>query len=223
MATSSGTLTKLKIEALTTSGSVDSSKKFEAMINPESYNYETQINYNTKDKAIGQPDHDLKYVNHEPESVSFSLYLDGTGVVSTDTDIAAKITKLKKVIYAYVGTNHEPSRVQITWGTFIFKGRVQNFSINYSLFKPDGTPIRAKIELSFLGFVDSTESAQKKNASSPDMSHIRTVFTGSSLPLMCKEIYKDESMYLEVAKSNGLISFRKLQAGTQVYFPPIKR
>ncbi|MFC0182645.1 hypothetical protein ACFFJX_08770 [Pseudarcicella hirudinis] len=40
---------------------------------------------------------------------------------------------------------------------------------------------------------------------------------------MSYKIYEDPRYYLQVARANGLTNFRKLQAGSKIYFPPFDR
>jgi nucleoid-associated protein YgaU len=40
---------------------------------------------------------------------------------------------------------------------------------------------------------------------------------------MAHRIYGDPAPYLEVARSNGLINFRRLRDGQELVFPPIEK
>ena len=93
--------------------------------------------------------------------------------------------------------------------------------ITYKLFKPDGTPIRALVKAKFKGFVEDVLRVAKENNSSPDLTHVRMVKEGDTLPLMTFRIYGDSKYYLEVAKANKIQNFRKLKVGQEIFFPPI--
>jgi nucleoid-associated protein YgaU len=62
-----------------------------------------------------------------------------------------------------------------------------------------------------------------ENNSSPDLTHIRMVKDGDTLPLMSFRIYGDSKYYLEVAKANNITNFRKLTVGRKIFFPPIEK
>jgi nucleoid-associated protein YgaU len=49
------------------------------------------------------------------------------------------------------------------------------------------------------------------------------VKAGDSLPALCYQIYGDPGYYLEVARFNRLDDFRRLQPGTRVVFPPVRK
>ena len=141
---------------------------------------------------------------------------NGEGIISD-------IEKFKKIVLNYNGEKHKPNYLIISWGSLLFKGSLKDMEITYKLFKPDGTPIRANVRATFKGFVEDNLRVARENNNSPDLTHIRVVNEGDTLPLMTFRIYGDSKYYLEVAKANKLINFRKLTPGQQIFFPPIEK
>ena len=125
------------------------------------------------------------------------------------------------MFYKYQGKEHEPQVVTVIWGTFNFQGRLSSLKLNYTLFKPDGSPLRAKVQLSFTGYIPVDKQNKKAQNSSPDLTHIIEIKAGDTLPLLCHQIYKDSSYHIEVARHNNLTSFREIKPGTRIYFPPL--
>lgn len=207
--------------------SVDSSKKkFEAMINPAGYAHSFSLKY-SKNRVLGQPGTETKYNVSQPEKIELKeLILDGTGVVKTasNTPISVKeqIELLKKVVYTYVGDKHEAPIVQLKWGSFLFYGRVESLKFDYTLFKPSGVPLRAKVKLTFVEYQSSEEISKEANQSSPDLTHLVEVKAGDTLPLLCYQVYQDSAYYTEVARVNRLTNFRELKPGARLRFPPLK-
>ena len=62
----------------------------------------------------------------------------------------------------------------------------------------------------------------KENKNSPDLTHVRTFKMNDTLALMSESIYQNNTFYIDVAKNNKLLSFRKLSTGQKIKFPPIK-
>ena len=58
--------------------------------------------------------------------------------------------------------------------------------------------------------------------SSPDVTHVRTVREGDTLPLLCWEVYGSSTPYPRVAAFNRLGGFRDLVVGSQLVFPPLQ-
>ncbi|MBB1487163.1 CIS tube protein [Oceanospirillum sediminis] len=211
---------------------IDDQRTFTVAINPASFKHDHGINYTTGSgsqaecggkRAIGTLSPRLEFSDYQTESVSFNITLDSTGVVPSDSSVSVddQIDKLKDVVYRYVGKKHEPSVVQIKWGTFVFKGRLKTLNINYTLFAPSGKPLRAAISLSFERYLEENEQAFKAKRSSPDLTHIIEFRAGDSLPLLCHNIYQDSSYYQEVARHNNLDNCRDIRPGTRLYFPPL--
>lgn len=221
-------LTKLKIESheqATCNGTPKAT--FIALINPATISRKLSVSINTQSQPPGRAGSESKYRNTEPETISFDLYLDGTGAIDDDGQTPKKtvtdlVNKFLEVALAFDGKIHEPPYTKINWGTLEFKGRITTCDISYTLFDPDGKPLRAKLSLSFSGASTPEELNKRENRSSPDLSHTLVVNQGDTLPLMCNKIYKDSTLYVQVARINGLVNFRNLIPGTTLRFPPIK-
>ncbi|WP_286267430.1 peptidoglycan-binding protein [Thalassotalea atypica] len=207
--------------------SIVQSNKFEVMLNPSNYSHKQSICYNKK-KTLGQLGSENKFNALNSDNVNFSIMIDGTGVVNLpipgigSPDVKTQIRQLNSVVYKYDGNDHEPNQVRLLWGSFILFGRLESMTTDFTLFKPNGDPLRAKVNLAFVGFLSKEEEALKANRSSPDLSHLIEVKAGDTLPLLCYQVYKDCSYYREVARVNNLVDFRHLQPGTKLHFPPLR-
>jgi len=205
--------------------SLDTSIAYTALLNPADVKHTRGIVYDKK-KAQGQPAVDPRFSAADVETLAFALVIDGTGVVPLPSgearqDVKSQLEKLNKVVYQYDGSQHEPGRVRLLWGTLIFFGRMQSMSTHYTLFKPSGAPLRAKVDLSFVGAMSKKETELVSNLSSPDLTHLVEVRDGDTLPLLCHRIYGDPGYYLDVARHNRLTDFRVLRPGAKLHFPPL--
>lgn len=196
------------------------SDKFEVMLNPSSYKHEYEISYN-QNQALGQSGAQPKFKHSGNEKVNFDLVLDGTGVVGSD-EVKDQVASLNDIVYKYDGNNHEPSLVRLLWGSMIFFGRLTRMSVDYTMFRPSGEPLRAKVSLAFIGYVGSNEEALMASRSSPDLTHLVEFKAGDTLPLLCYRIYKNSAYYLEIARINGITNFRNIRPGTRLNFPPLR-
>ena len=227
-----GTLQKLQIVAYK-EASYDASEKladgeFNVKVNPETYALDYKIKY-ADDQASGTSADLPKFDKIEPLTLGFKFIFDSTGVLEDTTEeerekgIEEQITKFKKVVLDYVGEKHAPPFLELKWGTLLLRCVLTGMKISYKLFRPDGTPVRAEVDAKFKELVEPQERLAQENRQSPDLTHVRTVKEGDTLPLLCKSIYGDVKYYIEVARVNKLVSFRNLPIGTRITFPPIAK
>ncbi|MCG8306778.1 MAG: LysM peptidoglycan-binding domain-containing protein [Cytophagales bacterium] len=238
---SNGELTKLRLVAYSDPqfNTQVADGEFISLVNPEKYIFNYKIEQN-EDQASGTSDLSPRFNKKLPEDLELDFLFDRTGVIvhygndpSDSADdkvfkdqgegIIDDIEKFKKVILEYNGEEHKPNYVIISWGALLFKGSLTEMRMEFKLFKPDGTPIRAVAKAKFKGFIEDDLRVAKENNQSPDLTHLRTVKEGDTLPLMAHRVYGDSKYYLEVARVNQLTSFRRLDAGKQIFFPPIKK
>ncbi|MDC8760334.1 CIS tube protein [Janthinobacterium fluminis] len=214
-----GVLGELASKAASVAG-----KRFEVLINPSGYQHELNVKYN-KCLTLGQSGSHIQFNAAHSEQIKLpQLVFDGTGVVALYgmKSVATLIKELLTLVYYVNGTSHEPNLVRFQWGAgMMFIGRVTKIDIDYTLFKPNGNPLRAKVTLHVLSDMSVQEILLRANKSSPDLSHLVEVRAGDTLPLLCNRIYRDPGYYMAVARFNGLVNFRDLKPGTQLRFPPL--
>lgn len=200
---------------------------FPAWINPSSYSYSAQILYNDR-QAQGSPGPSPEFNRVGDEDVNFELIFDATGVIppppgqSQANGVADALDQFMRLVATVNGTIHSPNYLVLSWAQLQFECVLTSLKVDYTLFRPDGTPLRAKVAVSFKSFQSETALAKAAALASPDMTHIVTVCAGDTLPNLCFRIYGDSAYYMKVAALNGLLSFRELSAGTQLLFPPLR-
>ena len=196
---------------------------FELMINPASLKLTKGISY-AENKTIGSSNSGNKYAGHKPSTLKFETILDATGVVSDVTvSIVEKINLIDAVVYKMDGSSQERHYLVVSWGSFIFKGQLMSLDYDYTLFRSDGSPLRVKISFSLEGFMNKLIEAKEAARQSPDLSRLIVLKSGESIASWCNEIYGDPSYCVDVARYNGLVSFRNIQPGTEILFPSLNR
>ena len=204
-------------EQFTTKGTAS----YTVFLNPESFSHTYSIAY-TNPKIPGQNGRNPKFKAIGDEIVGFDLMFDGTGAIEGKViDVGKEVKTLKNVVLDYQGKIHSPYYVQLSWSNLLFNCRLTKFDISYTLFKPNGSPLRAKVSLSFTGFTDAATLAKQADKQSSDLTHHYRVQAGDTLPTLCHRIYGKPDYYLQVARCNDLINFRHLEPGSTLVFPPL--
>ena len=201
--------------------------EFTSLLNPEKYTFKYKVEY-TEAQGQGTSTSQPKFVRTPPEDLDLEFLFDRSGVIKgqdnkTGDGIITDLEKFKRIVFDYSGDEHKPNYVMIGWGTLLFKGSLLEMAIEFKLFASDGTPLRAVVKAKFKGSVEDDLRVARENNNSPDLTHIRTVKEGDTLPLMTHKIYGNSKYYLQVAIANNISNFRKLTPGQQIKFPPIQK
>jgi Contractile injection system tube protein len=244
-----GKLEKMTIRELLPQSNPDEPRQvsedisYVVQVNPSSYNLNQMLEY-TYQQGQGFSGAEARYSRSEPTTLQFEFLFDGTGVIpapsefgdiplvggiasalsdSEEYNVKDEIQKFNNVVYKLDGEIHRPRQLLLIWGTLIFPCVLTSVSYSFKLFRPDGTPLRAVASCSFRESVSDAEREQIDNLSSPDLTHLRDVREGDTLPLLSYRIYGKSELYLEVARANKLVNFRRLRAGSRLAFPPIDK
>ncbi|HMB62281.1 MAG TPA: hypothetical protein VKN36_04350 [Eudoraea sp.] len=223
----SGKLEKLKIIAFKNADYSDPPEEqqtYTAMLNPETYALDYKVEYQDG-QGQGTSSAQQKFSVSKPGEWSGEILIDSTGIIDDNPreSIEDDITELRDLLLKYEGDIHEPKHFQILWGSLLFKGRCTGLNINFKLFNSDGKPTRAICKVTFTGSIEDNLRTAEERRESPDLTHYRLIKAGDTLPLMCYRIYGNSGYYLQVAQVNKLSNFRRLQPGTEIFFPPIEK
>lgn len=244
---SAGQLAKMYLVAYKTNEqdaqkvSVDGETKFVFQVNPESYKRKFGIQYTNQGRTPGSVS-DTGTLDHVvPETFTVDILFDNSGVIQTESllniaivnpfggdddskDVTSRLETLKKFCYDWQSDIHRPYYIRLCWGdeSGFFFGVVTTLEIDFKLFQPDGKPIRAVAHLSLNQAEDPSRTEQKKDNMSPDITHEKVFTAGTVFSYMAYDVYRNSNYYIDVAKANGLLSFRNIKVGTTLDFPPLK-
>lgn len=195
--------------------------EYEVMFNPAKYGQKYKATYND-DQPPGSKGILPKFVDVQPQTYTFEFVIDGTGATGSKRDVNQDVKKFMRTT-GFFGEIHSPLFLTLSWGTLIVRCIMESADVTYDLFDPEGRPLRARITASFKEIIPDLVRTLLEGKSSPDLTHVRTVQEGDTLPLMAQRIYGDASLYIQVAEANNLSNFKKLIVGSTLVFPPIDK
>lgn len=206
---------------------------FTVMFNPNTISMRHE-NIFQKYQGINTSGREARYSHSHSEEVRLDLVLDGTGVthyglstlVGGLESVSDQVDKFLELCFDMDGDIHEPKFLKIQWGTGVLKDfdcRLKAVDIAYTAFEPSGAPLRATLKTTFVEDIATSKRIRQEGKNSPDLSHVRLVKSGDTLPLLTKEIYGSAEYYLRVAQFNQLNDFRNLQPGQKLIFPPLEK
>ena len=141
--------------------------EFVSTINPANLNISSGIKYNDSCLAWNT-NWQLQYNSSIPRLLAFSLIFDNTGVFpNASIDVKTQISALEGLLCSCSKETREPSYVRVIWGMVDFKGRLSKMDVSYSMFKADGTPIKAQADIVVIEQkqAELTTTSQKENKS----------------------------------------------------------
>lgn len=135
------------------------------------------------------------------------------------------IKKLEKLCDRY-GESHHPPIVRLIWGDFLtetdaFEFYLKSLGVEYTMFLPNGMPVRAKVTMTFEEVVHIQTQQERNPNNSPDHAKLYTVKRGDTLQGIAMDEYDDPREWRRIAESNDIDDPLALSPGTKLLVPPI--
>ncbi len=194
-------------------------------INPNKLKLGKGINY-SEDKQLGSLNGSNVFVRYRPETLFFECLFDSTAMMEDNDEkkpVHDAVDDIEQRLYDYNTEGHRPSFVKVRFGDITFFGQLKALETEYTLFSPDGVPLRAELKVTLTGYCSQKEEKKHFSKRSPDMSRLITLKEGQTLAALCDEIYGDPLLVGEVARFNNLNGYRSIPAGTQLLIPMLKK
>jgi Contractile injection system tube protein len=102
-----------------------------------------------------------------------------------------------------------------------FTGVVESIRQKFTLFSPEGVPLRATINLVLREFRPLDEQLDQLRLNSPDRTHSHALRAGESLPAVAARYYRRAGDWRHIADENDIDDPRRLNAGTIIVVPAI--
>ena len=117
-----------------------------------------------------------------------------------------------------------PPTVKFQWGkTISFEAAITNLTQRYTLFLPDGTPVRATVDVTFLQVKDEKQlPLQNPTSHGEGGERLWTVRQGDSLVSIAQEHFGDPNAWRQIADVNHLERVRPLAPGTVLLLPYVE-
>jgi nucleoid-associated protein YgaU len=118
-------------------------------------------------------------------------------------------------------STHAPPVLLFTWASLSFTCVLARATQRFLMFLPDGTPVRARVQVSFTEFRNVELEAKEIKRETADFSKRRVVGQGESLSAIAADVYGDPALWRPIALRNDLDDVRELPAGLGLLIPPL--
>jgi nucleoid-associated protein YgaU len=177
----------------------------------------------------------LQFVKGEAETLSLELFFDSTasGTGAGAVAVTSEVEQFHKLV-SVQSKSHAPTLLRVTWGQDFpgvamgdgatagaFTGVVLSVARRFTLFNPDGKPLRALVTISLKHFATLAQQLAAINLQSADHTRVHVVADGETLPLIAHDAYADAGLWRVIADHNRLTDVRDLEPGTRLEIPPL--
>ena len=209
-----------------------------ATISGEEVNVQVTCLFNPKEYTISRTNSwDIKMVKGEnvpqvtfgggqPATLKMQLFFD---TYAKGADVRKHTQGLWQLMRINQDRKHpktqkgEPPKVTFTWGQYwSFEAVIESLSQSFTLFLPDGIPVRSTVDITFKQVKDEMQFAGTNPTSGGGEPHrIHVVQAGERLDWIAYKEYGNPTLWRHIARENNLIRPHRLRPGQKLIVPAL--
>jgi hypothetical protein len=203
----------------------DQYSPLEVMFNPTEYSLTTAAKV-TRTDSPSTPGGTPQFTGTDAITLKLSLFLDAFS--EAEGDVTPKVTTLLGWTYPTKATAGQgptahpmPPQVGLEWGNKqleTYFGYITALTVTYTVFRMDGTPVRAKVDLSIQG---QSEKLAGTNPTSHaiDSRRARILTDGDTLHSLAYRELGNAASWRSIAELNAIDDPQRVRAGSSVLIP----
>lgn len=201
-------------------GGDDKDTEISFMFNPTEYKLSQTVNV-TRATNKWEAGGTLEYLSTGPLTVSMQLFFDD--FASAQGDVTPKITKLLawQRPLGEAPNRMPPPFVKFQWGNKQldnFTGLITSINVNYTVFRKDGTPIQAKVDLTIEG-TSKIWPGKNPTSHAVDMRRVHTVVEGETIQSVAYAELGNPNYWRAIADANGIDDPLRVRPGQALLIP----
>ena len=208
----------------------DPSVRVTFLFNPKEFSVEKSNQY-AEVNIPGLSSPVFQFVRGNARSVTMDLFFDtyeeGTDVrIFTDRitgwdagSMASCLPGSAKGLMDIDSELHAPPVCLFIWGAFVFQCIIERVSKRFTLFLPEGIPVRATLSVTLKEYREVDIQVKELDLHSPDLTKRWTVKQGDSLWSIAAREYGDPADWILIADANGIDNPRTIAPGLELVIP----
>jgi hypothetical protein len=161
----------------------------------------------------------IQFIRGTSEKLTAELLVDTSDTLE---DVRERyVNKLRKLLDIN-SELHAPPIVRFVWDKEIFKGVLESLNVTYTLFTPQGVPLRAKLSVTLKEYRPVEIQVKERPRNSPDVEKNWVVRRGDTLSGIAAAVYRDPGLWREIARANGIADPRTLAPGRVLLVPRLR-
>jgi hypothetical protein len=203
------------------------------LFNPAEFTVERTNQY-TEVNIPGLPSSIFQFVKGGARTVTMDLFFDTyeekmdvrlfTDRI-TGWDSGSMFSKLPDIAKGLMDIDselHGPPICYFTWGTYIFPCIIERVTKRFTMFLPEGFPVRATLNVTLKEYREFEKQVKETSLQSADRTKTWTVKEGDSLWHIAAKEYGNPALWRPIAYANKIINPRVLKPGMELVIPPLE-
>jgi nucleoid-associated protein YgaU len=205
---------------------IESGDTIECLFNPKDYTVTKTNNWKAEAKQ-GASAAKPSFTGGNPWEMTLQLLFDST-LLKPKLTVKQITQTLFDAMNATCGegagtggkkNTKRPPTVTFEYGWFSFVAVVKNLSVQYTLFNPDGEPIRADVKLALMQYEVERPKGQNPTTQGEGGLGAHLVRDGDSLASIAHRVYGDPTQWRVIAVANGIDDPLRLRSGRMLSVP----
>jgi hypothetical protein len=194
------------------------------MFNPKEYSFAKKNTW-TKKLAKGSNVPEFEFGGGDPATLTLQLLFDtyetGEDVRKKYTDQVWQLMMIDETLKDHTSGKGRPPKVRFQWGqAWSFDAVITSITQKFTLFKEDGMPVRATLDVGFQQVVDQLYyPGQNPTSGGIGGGREWIVREGDTLSAIAYAEYGDSTRWRSIAEANGLVQVRRLRTGMSLEIP----
>jgi nucleoid-associated protein YgaU len=202
----------------------DGSTELKFRFNPKEYSIQKSATWSRPTNKSAKSSTKPEFGGVQPQSVSMELFFDDWENPDADLldDVKTLLGWLKPTEESINKKKPQPQILKLQWGSnhslSEFKGFLKSVSVKYTMFKPDGKPVRATANIALEEVPDEPKGTNPTSGSIPGR-RTYVVAAGDSLHSVAYAEYGDPGLWRALAVVNGIDDPLRIAPGIRLMLP----
>jgi LysM repeat protein len=195
-------------------------ERLSVLFNPEEYTINQDNNFASQ-AVPGLSGPLLQFVHGNLRTLETELFFDSfDSPTLPKRDVREDMGRITRLM-AIDSELHAPPVLRLAWASLQFRCVLARATQRFIMFAEDGTPVRARITVTFNEFIDADREAKEVNRQTADFTKVHVVVEGETITSIATRAYGDPQAWRPIAIANGLDRPRSLQVGQKLSIPSL--
>ena len=188
--------------------------------NPEEYTVSKDNNFAVQSvPGLGSPI--VQFVNGNQRTLEVELLFDSYDTPALPKEDVREQTGPVVGLMAIDGELHAPPILRVKMASLNLRCVLSRVSERFIMFMPDGVPVRARLNCTFIEYADPEQEAKAANLQTADFTKVHVVARGDTLSSIAGVLYRDPTLWRPIALANRIANPRAIAIGQELRVPAL--